>query len=384
MRITALLPVAGVVGGIYSAGFLFGYNYHKKFSEEEESRTLAPSPTVQSPTPPDDTQTFSTNKLIYEFGLPKAGPTLHYANHVVLYDQVHRIPRWVAETLTEDNLKGEANRKHSNFSPDSNLPQMFRAGNEDFKAAGRGWSRGHMAAAGNMKLSQDAMDQSFLLSNILPQNYENNAGFWNRMEMYCRELTKRWKEVHVISGPTSRPVAEIDPDTQQEHKFIKYRVIGDKEVAIPTHLYKIILCRGKKSKEGDSENADDLAIAGFMVPNDGISWSKDLREFQLPVEEVERIAGLTFYPQLDRRKAADLCDADSCNLIKYDEFQLWIIGRQVGGAKSKEQLQSAWKKLTSKNLEPDDYLLNLLNSKCEELGLTLADVIDDAVAVTGG
>lgn len=53
---------------------------------------------------------------------------------------------------------------------------MFRADNNDFKAAGRGWSRGHMAPAGNMKFSQDAMDQSFLLSNILPQNYENNAG----------------------------------------------------------------------------------------------------------------------------------------------------------------------------------------------------------------
>merc|ERR1711970_561964 len=324
MRITALLPVAGVVGGIYSAGFLFGYNYHKKFSEEEESRTLAPSPKVQSPTPPDDTQRFSTNKLIYEFGLPKAGPTLHYANHVVLYDQVHRIPRWVAETLTEDNLKGEANRKHSNFSPDSNLPEMFRAGNEDFKAAGRGWSRGHMAAAGNMKFSQDAMDQSFLLSNILPQNYENNAGFWNRMEMYCRELTKRWDEVHTISGPATRPITEPDPDTQEEHKFIKYRVVGDNEVAVPTHLYKIILCRGKKIKGDYSADANDLAIGGFMVPNEGISWSKDLRDFKVPVEEIERVAGLNFYPNLDRRKAADLCQADSCNMIKHDEFQLWI------------------------------------------------------------
>ena len=55
---------------------------------------------------------------------------------------------------------------------------MFSAGNEDFKAAGRGWSRGHMAPAGNNKQSQDAMDQSFFLSNILPQNYDNNAGFF--------------------------------------------------------------------------------------------------------------------------------------------------------------------------------------------------------------
>ena len=77
---------------------------------------------------------------------------------------------------TQENIRGEANRRRSNFTPDPNLPEIFRADNKDFKAAGRGWSRGHMAPAGNMKFSQDAMDQSFLLSNILPQDYENNAG----------------------------------------------------------------------------------------------------------------------------------------------------------------------------------------------------------------
>ena len=106
MRVTALLPVAGVVGGIYSAGFLFGYNYHKKFSEEEEAGRTNGSPAsimVEPPAPPApaDAEAFSTNKLIYKFGLPLAGPTLHYANHVVLYDQLRRTPRWVAETLTE-------------------------------------------------------------------------------------------------------------------------------------------------------------------------------------------------------------------------------------------------------------------------------------------
>ena len=53
-----------------------------------------------------------------------------------------------------------------------------------------------------------------------------------------------------------------------------------------------------------------------MVPNEGISWSKDLRHYQLPVSEIERFTGLTFFPELDRKKTADLCQADSCQLIK--------------------------------------------------------------------
>ena len=54
--------------------------------------------------------------------------------------------------------------------------------------------------------------------------YRFLEGFWNRLEMYCRELTKRWNEVHVISGPALRPVTETDPNTGQENKYIKYRV----------------------------------------------------------------------------------------------------------------------------------------------------------------
>ena len=126
MRITAILPVAGVVGGIYSAGFLFGYNYHKRFSDEEaaSSQQSASAPTsTQASTPPftppstpsvspppspatAEADSFATNKLIYKFGLPVADPTLHYASHVVLYDQRRRIPRWVAETLTEVSWEG--------------------------------------------------------------------------------------------------------------------------------------------------------------------------------------------------------------------------------------------------------------------------------------
>ena len=64
----------------------------------------------------------------------------------------------------------------------------------------------------------------------------------------------------------------------------------------------------------------DFAIGGFMVPNDGISWSKDLRDFQLPVAEIERVSGLNFYPGVDKQRTADLCQADSCKLIKVSEI----------------------------------------------------------------
>lgn len=43
-----------------------------------------------------------------------------------------------------------------------------------------------MAPAGNNKYCQTWMDDTFLLSNIVPQDIQNNGDFWNRLEIYCR------------------------------------------------------------------------------------------------------------------------------------------------------------------------------------------------------
>ena len=69
------------------------------------------------------------------------------------------------------------------------------------------------------------MDDTFLLSNIVPQDVDNNGDFWNRLEIYCRDLTKKgsayptyiykiskitissaqFDDVRVISGPLWLP-----------------------------------------------------------------------------------------------------------------------------------------------------------------------------------
>ncbi len=70
-------------------------------------------------------------------------------------------------------------------------------------------------------IPQIAMNDTFLLSNILPQDIDNNGGFWNRFEIYCREhLPEHFREVRVISGPLFLP-SEAGED---DKKFVKYQV----------------------------------------------------------------------------------------------------------------------------------------------------------------
>ena len=67
----------------------------------------------------------------------------------------YRTPIWVAEHIDRSKVKPSdesraANRKRSKFKPDMALAAEIRASNEDFWDSG--WSRGHMAPAGNNKV----------------------------------------------------------------------------------------------------------------------------------------------------------------------------------------------------------------------------------------
>lgn len=72
--------------------------------------------------------------------------------------------------------------------------------------------------SGNNKFNQEAMDATFFLSNIVPQNLDNNANYWYRLEAYCRGLTKRYSSVYIVSGPLYLPKEE------DGKKIVKYEV----------------------------------------------------------------------------------------------------------------------------------------------------------------
>ncbi|XP_053116012.1 nuclease EXOG, mitochondrial isoform X5 [Hemicordylus capensis] len=254
-----------------------------------------PSPPPQSraaasleepPRPPREEPV--TESVLKKYGFPVAGAeTRCYTNHALSYDQAKRVPRWVIEHISKYKTTGNAERKYCKFRPDPSIPSVFSAMNEDY--LGNGWSRGHMAPAGDNKYSPKAMAETFYLSNIVPQNYANNAGFWNRMEMYCRELTERFEDVWIVSGPLTLP--QIDNDGK---KRVTYQV----------------------------------------------NKTKDVR---------------------------NICEVDTCKLMGFEEFTLYITTRKLQSAQTLEKLEKIMSELQGKGIEPDEYLLKVYKKKEEEL-----------------
>ena len=87
----------------------------------------------------------------------------------------------------------------------------------------------------------------------------------------------------------------------------------------------------------------------------------------MPLESLEKKAGVTFYPKLDRTASQNLCEKDSCKLMEREKFELYFITRKLESANTLHRLEKVWKEIEEKKLTPDAYTENVYNRKREEL-----------------
>ena len=148
---------------------------------------------------------------------------LCYEAFAVLHSGTTKTPVFVAQRLNQQMLEGANEKRAKRFFADARLPSSERAELEDYKNSG--YSRGHMAPAGDMA-TPTSMAQSFSLANMVPQNAQHNGGAWNKIEQDTRHYVKRAKgDVFVITGPV---FTDAGPR------------IGANGVKVPTYLYKLV------------------------------------------------------------------------------------------------------------------------------------------------
>ncbi|KAI9496496.1 hypothetical protein BDB00DRAFT_809093 [Zychaea mexicana] len=244
---------------------------------------------------------------------------LQREEYVASYDRRNRLPHWVGEHLTAQSLQAGENvdRDRSNFKEDKDIPAIFRARLSDYTRSG--YDRGHMAPAADAVYSQDAMDQTFFLTNMSPQvGIGFNRHYWAYLEGFVRDLTNNYTDVYVYTGPLFLPrnndtgYIDIDQETAPTNAnnpgyFMEYPLLGKiPNVAVPTHFFKIVLV----SSGSDS----DYLLGVFVLPNQSINSKTPLTDFQVQLSSVERVSGLQFFSEMDRNSFGELCSSYTCEL----------------------------------------------------------------------
>ncbi|KAK8854776.1 hypothetical protein IAR55_003515 [Kwoniella newhampshirensis] len=299
------------------------------------------------------------------------GPTpdvLKRTAYTAAYDRRLRHPAWTAEHLTQTSLartpppsapnttpvplevargadttgqssvvvKGD--RSKSTFMEDETVPEFFRAKLQDYFKSG--YDRGHMVPAADAKISQQAMDETFYLTNIAPQVGDGfNRHYWAYVEDFCRRLTSNFEDVYVFTVPLYLPARQ--PDGKWK---VSYEVIGNPpSVSVPTHFAKVILASRpdfsypQKPSSNPNEKSftspstiKELALGAFVLPNKEIPDEADLRSFIVPVEHVEKAAGLQLFNDEVKGKSRQLCAVTQCQVIvrRFDDTR-----KQLGGGK---------------------------------------------------
>jgi endonuclease G, mitochondrial len=253
---------------------------------------------------------------VFEYGFP--GPVADIATRAALvssFDRRLRNPHWVAEHITPASLAQKSgDRKHSNFLEDEGVPDKFRARLKDYYRSG--YDRGHQVPAADAKWSQQAMDETFYLSNMCPQVGEGfNRDYWAHFEDFCRRLTTRYPSVRVVTGPLYLPKR----DPVDNKWYVRYEVIGNPpNVAVPTHFYKVIFAEEDPSSGKGSGGKGAVAVGAFVLPNAPIPNDKPITDFEVPVEAVERASGLEFASKLPVARRRRLCADTTCALVIRD------------------------------------------------------------------
>lgn len=231
--------------------------------------------------------------------------------YVISYNRNRRAPNWVAWKL-EDRDMGRVKRTN-NFAKDPDLDQYLARANEgsavDFgDYNGSCFERGHQIPSADRTDNTANNEETFLMSNMVPQTPYLNEVIWNHLEQYTRELVRnQGKKIYAIAGP----VYDLD-----------YGKVGPKkDIAVPSKNFKILIVLEAGQTPADiNTNTQVIAVlmpntlangraptpfskgcAGFNPATPGTP--DDWRKYESTVKEIERVSGIDFAPVIERAKS---------------------------------------------------------------------------------
>lgn len=241
--------------------------------------------------PSDATDDEITNEC--NFLLEKQGYTVSYNNNTLC-------PNWVAWHLTKDDL-GESTRSDK-FISDKSLPQKWYAVKKnDYQFPAYGFDRGHVCPSADRTSSNEMNQETFLMTNMIPQSPDCNRIVWKDLENYERELVMQGNELYIFAGGYgtggigNRGYFEkiiINPknDNDENKKYT---------LNVPEFCWKIILVLSNGNDDLNRIDENTKIICVSMPNQMGIQKTGSWEQFECSVNYIEEITHFDFFELLD-------------------------------------------------------------------------------------
>jgi endonuclease G, mitochondrial len=195
------------------------------------------------------------------------GAIVKHTYFTLSYSEAHEQAEWVAYELSKSHLsKNDLERPY--FVEDRSV-KTKSADWRNYKNSG--YDRGHLCPAGDRRFSPEAYHETFLTSNISPQNSKFNAGIWNNLEQKVRFWADKYNGVYVVTGGVLKN---------------GLKTIGEEKVSVPSSFYKIVV---------DASEGTYKAIA-FLIPNEPTANS--FYDYVVSIDAIEEETGIDFFSKL--------------------------------------------------------------------------------------
>ena len=212
------------------------------------------------------------------------GEIVEHAFYTLSYREEHEQAEWVAYELLEKQLTNDQWERP--YFIEDRAVKTKSADWRNYKKSG--YDRGHLCPAGDRKFNYDAYHETFLTSNISPQEHSFNAGIWNSLEQKVRYWAGRYDDVYVITGGVLKDGLST---------------IGSERVSVPKEFYKIVF-----DKRGDEYRA-----IAFLMPNGKTTGS--FYNYMVSIDDIEQKTGIDFFPELP--------DSIEKELERNDDVKSW-------------------------------------------------------------
>ncbi|HEX7140298.1 MAG TPA: DNA/RNA non-specific endonuclease [Vicinamibacterales bacterium] len=209
--------------------------------------------------------------------------------YALSYNRDKGTPNWVSWHL-DSSWYGSLARVDT-FRPDPKVPaDWYRVQAFDFFTTG--FDRGHMCPNADRD-NQNRIpinQETYLMSNMVPQAPDNNQGPWANLENYLRSLTDAGNEIYIVSGPAGVGGTGSNGGVTT--------TLAGGHVTVPAQTWKVALVLPKQDGDDIARVTASTRTIAVIMPNvQGIRTnnSSDWMTYLTSIHAVEQLTGYNFY-----------------------------------------------------------------------------------------